>query len=50
MNKKLTDKKKTNLFMVSEFQENKFKIAQKNFQKIIIKDILENPSVTIIIT
>ena len=49
MNKKLTDKKKTNLFMVSEFQENKFKIAQKDFQK-IIKDILENPSVTIIIT
>ena len=30
--------------MVSEFQENKFKIAQQNFQK-IIKDILENPSV-----
>ena len=35
---------------VFEFQENKFKIAQKNFQEIIIKDILENPRVTMIIT
>ena len=34
---------------VFEFQDNKFKIVQKNFLE-IIKDSLENPLVMIIIT